>query len=104
VATITQVQTFTAGELLTPAKLNNVAGTATVSAIVNADIDAAAGILDTKLASITTAGKVNVTALTVTSIATGDMIYYSGTAWVRLPIGTVGQTLKVSDGIPAWVT
>lgn len=33
----------------------------------------------------------------------GDMIYFDGTNWIRLPIGTSGQTLKVSvGGIPEW--
>lgn len=32
----------------------------------------------------------------------GDIIYHNGTDNVRLPIGTDGQTLKVSSGIPAW--
>ncbi len=31
-----------------------------------------------------------------------DIIYFDGTAWVRLAIGTAGQTLIVSGGIPAW--
>ena len=33
---------------------------------------------------------------------TGDLIYRSGTDNVRLPIGTDGQVLKTSSGIPAW--
>ena len=33
----------------------------------------------------------------------GDLVYYSGTAPVRLPVGTDGQILQVnSDGIPEW--
>lgn len=32
----------------------------------------------------------------------GDILYYSGTAVVRLPIGTAGQVLKVDSDIPAW--
>lgn len=34
----------------------------------------------------------------------GDILYYNGTSWVRLPIGTTGQFLDVSGGIPTWVT
>jgi hypothetical protein len=33
---------------------------------------------------------------------TGDISYHNGTDNVRLPIGTDGQALKVSGGIPAW--
>lgn len=36
----------------------------------------------------------------------GDIMYFNGTAWVRLAIGTAGQTLKVNGGAtaPEWVT
>lgn len=35
----------------------------------------------------------------------GDIIYYNGTNWVHLPIGTPGQLLNVSGGsLPAWST
>jgi uncharacterized membrane protein len=103
-ATITQTRSFTATESVTAAKLNDIASTSTISGIVNAEIDANAAIVDTKLATITTAGKVNITALVASSQATGDLIYYSGSAWVRLAVGSVGQTLTVSGGNPVWVT
>lgn len=74
---------------------------ATVTAIVNADIAASANIADSKLATITTAGKVNVSALVATSQVTGDIIIYNS-GWVRLPIGTTGQTLTVAAGLPSW--
>jgi len=78
--------------------------TVAISDIVNADISNSAGIADTKLASITTAGKVNVTALTATSQVAGDITYYNGTAWTRLGVGTAGQTLKVNGAAtaPEW--
>jgi len=101
-AVITQSETFTT--TVTAAKLNNIAGTATVSGIVNADISDSAAIVDTKLATISTAGKVNVSALTVTSEAAGDILYFNGTSWVRLAVGTAGQTLTVNGGgtAPSW--
>ena len=34
----------------------------------------------------------------------GDLTYYNGTTYDRLGIGTSGQFLKVSGGLPAWVT
>lgn len=95
-ATIVQAEVFTT--TATAAKLNNIAGTATVSGIVNADISASAGIVDTKLATIATAGKVNTTALTTTSQAAGDILYSNGTNWIRLAVGTAGQYLKVAAG------
>lgn len=33
---------------------------------------------------------------------TGDIIIYSGGVWTRLPIGTAGQVLNVTAGLPAW--
>ncbi|MFM8473277.1 MAG: hypothetical protein ACKOBV_07145 [Candidatus Kapaibacterium sp.] len=36
------------------------------------------------------------------SDATGDMMVYNGTDYVRLPVGTNGQVLKVTSGSPAW--
>ncbi len=40
----------------------------------------------------------------IASQATGDLIYFDGSNWVRLAIGTTGQTLKVAGGIPTWTT
>ena len=74
----------------------------TITNIVNADIAGNAAIVDTKLATISTAGKVNVSALLATSQATGDTIYFNGTSWVRLGVGTTGQTLTVAAGLPSW--
>jgi len=35
--------------------------------------------------------------------AAGNMLYWSGSAWVPIPIGTAGQSLQVSAlGIPTW--
>lgn len=34
----------------------------------------------------------------------GDLIYYNGSELVRLGIGSSGQMLTVSGGIPAWIT
>jgi len=36
------------------------------------------------------------------SDATGDIMYYDGTNWVRLPKGTDGQILTLSSGVPSW--
>jgi hypothetical protein len=36
------------------------------------------------------------------SDATGDIMYYNGTNYVRLPIGAPTNVLTVSGGIPAW--
>ena len=40
------------------------------------------------------------------SDAAGDILYYNGTDYVRLPVGTAGQSLKVNSGAsaPEWGT
>jgi hypothetical protein len=71
-ATITKGKTFTNGELVTPANLHQMVDAATVANIVNADISAAAAIADTKLAQITTVGKVLPAAVQGTAVITTD--------------------------------
>lgn len=34
----------------------------------------------------------------------GDLAYFNGTEWVRLPIGTVGQAVGTDGDVPLWVT
>ena len=65
--------------------------------ITNANIASGAAIADTKLAQITTSGKVSNVALTISGQLTGDILYYSGSAWTRLAVGTANQTLKVNS-------
>jgi len=36
--------------------------------------------------------------------ATGAMLYWNGTAWVNIPVGSVGQVLTLTTGGPAWLT
>jgi hypothetical protein len=36
------------------------------------------------------------------SPVTGDILYYTGAAWARLPVGAANQALIVSGGIPSW--
>jgi len=67
----------------------------------NTNIKAAAGIVDTKLATITTAGKVNTSALITTSQAAGDVIYNDGTNWVRLA-KDAGKYLKSGASAVSW--
>lgn len=35
-------------------------------------------------------------------VANGDILYFNGTSWVRLAIGSASQHIIVSGGIPAW--
>ena len=34
--------------------------------------------------------------------AAGDMLYWNGTVWVKVPAGTDGQTLTFYKGVPVW--
>lgn len=63
-ATIVKGYTFGSTELVTSAKLHSLVDSATISGIVNAEISASAAIADSKLATISTAGKVSGAALT----------------------------------------
>lgn len=46
----------------------------------------------------------NIANLSIAGQATGDIIYYTGAAWARLPIGAASDVLTVSGGlIPSWV-
>ena len=105
-ATITITRTTTLPDSAEKSDFHNIVDRATIaiSNIVNADLGNSAGIVDTKLATISTAGKVNIGALVATSQATGDVIYFNGTAWIRLAIGTGDQTLTVNAGAtaPEW--
>jgi hypothetical protein len=49
-------------------------------------------------------GVASVQDLTITSEATGDLLYYSGSAWVRLATSTTNSILNISAGIPAWTS
>ena len=40
--------------------------------------------------------------LTGPSDQEGDLAYYNGTSWARLPHGSNGQILTVSGGVPTW--
>jgi hypothetical protein len=71
-ATITKGKTFVNGELVTPEKLHQLVDSATVANITNADIAANAAIADTKLATISTAGKVLPAAVQGTAVITTD--------------------------------
>jgi hypothetical protein len=78
-ATVTKGRTFVSGEIVTPTKLNNLVDLATVTQIVNADISATAAIADSKLAAISTAGKVSGNAITSGTIGGSTAISTTGT-------------------------
>ena len=51
-----------------------------------------------------TTNKLPLDRLTGPSDQEGDLAYYNGTSWARLPHGSNGQVLTVSGGVPTWVS
>jgi hypothetical protein len=51
-------------------------------------------------------GAISGSAISITSQAQGDILYYNGAVWTRLAAGTSGQLLKTQGAAanPAWVT
>lgn len=44
-----------------------------------------------------------IVALVVEGQTRGDLAYFNGTEWVRLPIGTSGQVLSTDGDVPQWI-
>jgi uncharacterized protein (TIGR02145 family) len=56
-----------------------------------------------KLDTASLSNRINNAGLPTTGNSTGNMLYWNGSAWVRITPGSVGQILKVSaGGIPVW--
>jgi hypothetical protein len=79
------------------ALISGTAGKVEVSTTTSAELGYVSGVtsaiqtqLDTKLTT------------TITGIATGDVLYYDGAAWVNLAVGSAGQVLTVAAGLPSW--
>lgn len=66
--------------------------------ISNANITAAAAIADTKLAQITTANKVDFSALTDTTESAGDVAGYDGSGWSCIAASTSRYRVLMSMG------
>lgn len=99
VATLTgaTISTFSTGVVH-----SNGSGVLSSSTIVNADIDAAAGIVDTKLATISTAGKVSNSATTATSANTASSIVARDASgnFAASAITAASLTLPATGGTP----
>lgn len=96
-STISKPNTFSAGATIIASQHNDNFDTIYNDyngSISNVNLASNAAIVDTKLASITTSQKVNVSALVISSQAQGDILYASSaTVWARLGAGTAGQAL-----------
>lgn len=51
-----------------------------------------------------TAPSTTPTNLNISGQTTGDIIYFNGTIWIRLAVGSASQVLTVTSGIPSWTT
>jgi hypothetical protein len=107
-ATVTKGRTFINGDLVTPAALHQLVDSATVTNIADGDISSAAAIADTKLATISAAGKVANSATTATALATPNAIvardgsgnFAAGTIFANLSgnATNVTGTVAVANG------
>lgn len=94
-ATLTRGQTFLPNDTVTATKLHNLVDAATLSAIVNADIDDSAAIVDTKLATIATAGKVSATSFVdLASIPAGAGVIPSANLGASIPVKATGAEIN----------
>ena len=77
------------------------------------------GDLDMNSNDIINVGAIDVATLTINEIdvtsvinnplngltpSEGDLLYWNGSSWTLLPVGTNGQVLKLTGGNPAWGT
>lgn len=108
-AIVTKGRTFVSGEIVTPTKLNTLVDSATVTGIVDADVSATAAIADTKLATISTAGKVSNSATTATSANAANTIVARDTSGNFLAgsinassVATTGNVSVGGNVVPTW--
>jgi len=101
-ATLTKGYTFGATEIVTNAKLHTLVDSGAVSGIVNADIDSAAAIADTKLDTIATPGKVDAASF----VDEGDWTaaFACGTGTITLKVASqTGRYVKIGKMVTVTV-
>jgi hypothetical protein len=115
-ATLTKGKTFTTNEVVTPTKLNDLVDKATIRDIVNTDISTSAAIDQSKIGTISTAGKVSGTAITSGNISTSGSITTSSnlsvtgtstlTGNVTIPTGNLSVASGYISGKinPNWIS
>jgi microcystin-dependent protein len=103
-ATVTKGRTFVSGEIITPAKLNDVVDLATVTDIQTADI-ADGQVTDAKLATGIDASKITTGTLPIARIADGDVTLAKLVTAVQqslLPAGAV-QAFAMNSAPAGWL-
>ena len=100
-ATITGAGTTITSANLTAnrALLSNASGKVAVSSVTNVELGYISGLTSSAQAQLNTK-----LAPTISSVATGDILYYNGSAWVNLPRGTNGQALYSNETTVEWNT
>jgi hypothetical protein len=85
---------------------NKPVSTSTQTALnLKVNIADTAGMLNPYLRKLDTASlsnRINNAGLPTTGNATGNIMYWNGSAWVRLPAGSNGQILQINGGILEW--
>jgi len=100
-ALISKTNTFSAGAVIVASEHNDNFDTIYNDYngnITNANVAAGAAIADTKLAQITTANKVDATALTETSEAAGVVLGHDGSDWSSISASTQRYKFLMSQG------
>ena len=121
-ATLSRGQTFGATESITNTKLHNLVDLGSISALVNADCSASMALADTKLADITTGGKVSGAALILLGntpsgagsipskniLLAGDLILSSRTSaptgWTDVSTTYDNKFMRIGDDTPLTTT
>lgn len=100
-ATITGAATTITSSNLTASRalIANSSGKVAVSSVTDTQL----GYLSTTTSNVQTQLNSKLSA-TISSVATGDIIYYNGTNWVNLPRGTNGQALYSTATSIQWDT
>lgn len=80
--------------------ISNTSGKIDTSAVTTTEL----GYLTGVTSAIQTQFGTKLTYTAGTPAATGDTIYYNGSVYTNLPIGTNGQVLTVSGGTPTWAS
>ena len=96
------------GDISCPTCLTNTSSLFTLAATTgsNSTIDQGDTVTISAGNGITTTnnGTGTVTVARASGTASGDLQYWNGSNWTNLAIGTAGQHLSVSGGIPTWVS
>ena len=104
-ATISTGYTWADGNIVTATLLNQSINSAGISGIVNADLSASASIADSKLATITTAGKVSGSAITSGDLSTSGNITTSGILTATGGIIANATAMPIAKFLPkAWTS